>query len=53
MRRLIGVSGRRLCPLDKACVELWMSISEGRETAAEMALATDVGVDAHPLRMDT
>ena len=54
MRRLIGVRFRRFCPFDFAYVELWRLVVMGRgKQGAEMVVATDVGVDAQPIRMDT
>jgi hypothetical protein len=53
MRRLIGVGFRRFCRLECASVKLSGSILERRRRhGAEMAVAADIGVDAHPLRID-
>jgi hypothetical protein len=52
MRRLIGVGFRRFIPNYFAFVELWGSGVRGRvKHGAEMVVATDVGVDAHPIRV--
>jgi hypothetical protein len=54
MRRLIGVGIRRVCLFDLSNVELLGSVVGGRgKRGAETPVATNVGVDAHPIQMNT